>query len=144
MRASWRSMLWARAKGSRRARSACSSAAPAGACPGPASRRSRGVCWGLVAAADAGAHARFAQQLDRGQEEVLQQAQVPPVERVNGGLGHGGVVAHIAEEFADVGPVLLLDVGVVVLLIGPPAGELDLLGLAVIPPVLIDELRAVG
>jgi len=42
-----------------------------------------------------------------------------------------------------VGPVLLLDMGVVVLLVGPPPGELDLLGLAVVPEMLVDELRAI-
>src|SRR6516162_2928783 len=41
------------------------------------------------------------------------------------------------------GPVLLLDVGVVVLLVRAAAGELNLLRLAVVPQVLIDELRAV-
>src|SRR5262249_23257243 len=59
------------------------------------------------------------------------------VERVDGGLSHGGVVADVAEELADVGPVLLLDVDVVVLLVRPAAGELDLLGLAVMNPSLL-------
>ncbi len=41
------------------------------------------------------------------------------------------------------GPVLLLDVGVVVLLVGAAACELDLAGLAVPVEVGVDELRAV-
>ena len=49
---------------------------------------------------------------------------------------------YIAEQFADVGPVLLLDMGVVVFLVRAAARELDLPGLAVVPQVLIDEFRA--
>jgi len=41
--------------------------------------------------------------------------------------------------FAYVGPVLLLDVGVVVLLVGSSAGELDLVFLAVAHQVVVDE-----
>jgi hypothetical protein len=42
-----------------------------------------------------------------------------------------------------VGPVLLLDVGVVILLVGAAPGELDALGLAVPVEMVVDELRAV-
>src|SRR5262245_57804761 len=97
----------------------------------------------IVAAPDASAHARLATELDGGQEQVLEPAQLAAVERVDRGLGGGSVVAHVPEQLADVGPVLLLDVGVVVLLVGAAAGELDLLGLTVVPQMLIDKLRAV-
>jgi hypothetical protein len=36
------------------------------------------------------------------------------------------VVAVPADELADMGPVLLFDMGVVVLLVGPAPGEADL------------------
>src|SRR6202162_6391211 len=97
----------------------------------------------IVAAPDAGAHPFLAEQLHRGQEQVLEESQLAAVEGVDRGLRAWGVVAHVAEELADVGSVFLLDVGVVVFLVGPAAGELDLLGLAVVPEMLVDELRAV-
>jgi hypothetical protein len=64
------------------------------------------------------------------------------VEGVDRGLRGRDIVADVAQGLADVSPVLLLDVGVVVLL-GPPTRELDLLSLAVVVQVLVDDLRAV-
>src|SRR5205814_2234506 len=43
-----------------------------------------------------------------------------------------------SKKVVDVGPVLLLDVGVVVLLVGPAPGELDLLGLTVAIQMAVD------
>src|SRR3970282_2458258 len=57
--------------------------------------------------------------------------------------GGGAVVSIPADQLANVGPVLLLDVGVVVLLVGTAAGELDLLGAAVADQVVVEELAAV-
>ena len=37
----------------------------------------------------------------------------------------------------------LLDVGIIIFLVGPAPGELDLMRLAVVPEMLIDELRAI-
>jgi hypothetical protein len=82
----------------------------------------------VVPAPDARAHPLLTEQLDRRQEQVLEQPQLLPVESLDRGLRGEAVVAHVAQELADVGPVLLLDVGVVVLLVGPPARELNLLG----------------
>jgi len=53
------------------------------------------------------------------------------------------VVAEVADEFADPGPVLLLHVGAIVLVPGPGAGERDLVGMAVGEQVFVDELRSV-
>src|SRR2546426_5758769 len=103
----------------------------------------QGGAWGVVASAQPRADALFADELDGGQEEVLEEAELMAVERVDGGEGGERVIPEIAEQFADVGPVLLLDVGVVVFLVGPPAGELDGVGLAVIVEVAVDELGAV-
>src|SRR6266403_4966196 len=97
----------------------------------------------IVPAADPRADPLFAHELHRGQEQVLEQPQLVGVERVHRGARRRRVIAYVPEELADVRPVLLFDVGVVVLLIGAAAGELDLLGLAVLPEMLVDELRAV-
>src|SRR5688572_20766084 len=98
---------------------------------------------GVVSATDASADPLFALELDGGQEEILEQPQLAAVEGLDGRLRRRAVVAYVAQQLADVRPVLLLDVGVVVLLVRAPAGELDLLGLAVVPQMLIDEFRAV-
>ena len=54
-----------------------------------------------------------------------------------------GVKAQVADQLADVGPVLLLDVGAVVLVAGPGPGEGELVGRAVVEEVGVDELAAV-
>ena len=54
-----------------------------------------------------------------------------------------GGVAIIADERADEGAVLLLDMGTVVLLVGAAAGEGHALPLAPGIQVVVDELRAV-
>src|SRR2546429_660897 len=97
----------------------------------------------IVAPAQTRADPLFARELHRGQEQVLEQPQLVGVERVHRRARRRRVIAHVPEELADVRPVLLFDVGVVVLLVGPAAGELDLLGLAVLPEMLVNELRAV-
>ena len=61
----------------------------------------------VVAAADAGPDAFLGAELDRGQEEILEEAQLVAVEGVDRGLGGRAVVAEVAQELADVGPVLL-------------------------------------
>lgn len=55
----------------------------------------------------------------------------------------GGIVAVVANCTPDNGPVLLLDVGVVILLARPSAGERDLFAVAVPQELVVDELRAV-
>jgi len=49
----------------------------------------------------------------------------------------------VAGEASDQAAVLLLNVGVVVLVIGPPPGEGDVVGPAVTDEVGVEELRAV-
>jgi len=51
----------------------------------------------------------------------------------------GAVVAEIANEGSDVCPVLLLNVSTVVAVSCPRAGEGDLVGLAVVEQMMIDE-----
>ncbi len=65
------------------------------------------------------------------------------VEGIHGVEGRGGVGAHVPQECADVGPVLLLDMGVIVFLVGALASELDPLSLAIPVEMVVDELRAV-
>ena len=55
----------------------------------------------------------------------------------------GSVETEIADQGADVGPVLLFDVGAVVLVPRPRPGEGDLIGLAVLQQMGVDELRAI-
>ena len=58
-------------------------------------------------------------------------------------IGTRRFVAVPADELADVGPVLLLDMGVVVLLLGPAPGEADLPIMAITVQIMVDELAAV-
>ena len=97
----------------------------------------------VVSAADPSADALLPQELHGRQKQVLQETEFLTVEIVDRREGGGGVVADVTEELADVGPVLLLDMGVVVFLVRPPAGELDGLGLAVVIQGGVDELGAV-
>jgi len=77
--------------------------------------------------ADFGANARLAQQFEAGDEEIAEQF-VGLVEAPQG-FGQGGMVEAFATDlFPDVGGVFLFDVGVVVLLAGAGAGELDRFG----------------
>lgn len=59
------------------------------------------------------------------------------VQSVNGLVG---VVAVIANELTDPGPVLLLKVGVVVFLVRAAAGELNLFGFTPAKEMVIDKL----
>src|SRR3990172_9313190 len=97
----------------------------------------------IVDAPHARAHPDLLEELHGGQKEVLEEAELVAIEGVHGVEGLRRVVADVAQKLADVSPVLLLDVGVVVLLVGAAAGELDRVGLAVPIEVGVDELRAV-
>ncbi len=105
----------------------------------PFERRARHI----VVATQAGAHALLGHQLHRRQEEVVEEPQLVLIQRVQGGHRGGRVIPPVAHELADVRPVLLLDVGVVILLVRAPARELDLLGLTVPIEMVVDELGAV-
>lgn len=90
-----------------------------------------------------GAHTHLAHQLDRREEEVLEEPQLVTVEFVHRFDGSPGVIALVAEQFADMSPVLLLDVGIVILFIRSTPGELNLVRLAVAVEVSIDKFRTV-
>ncbi len=65
------------------------------------------------------------------------------IEGVDRGHGLGGVIPIPAQQLPDVGPIFLLDVGIVVLLVGAPARKLDVMELAVAKEMVVDELGAV-
>ena len=71
---------------------------------------------------------------------VLAQQAVDPLESLQGSLGGVAVITH---EPPDYRPVLLLYMGVVVLLVGPRAREIDLVTLAIGVKVVVDELSSV-
>src|SRR5438552_285540 len=102
-----------------------------------------GCARGIVAAALARPDAFLAEELDRGQEQILEETELVTVEVVERRDRARRVVAVVAHELADMGPVLLLNVSVVVFLVGPPPRELDRLRLAVAIQVVVDELRAI-
>jgi hypothetical protein len=85
----------------------------------------------IVAAPDARADALLPEQLHGGQKEILEQPQLLAVQSVDGGAGDQGVVAHVAQQLANVGPVLLFEMRIVVLLLRPAPRELDLVRLTV-------------
>ena len=58
-------------------------------------------------------------------------------------IGGLGGVAIIADQGPDDRPVLLLDMGAVIFLVGPTAGKGDRMALAVVIEPLVDELGAV-
>lgn len=62
-------------------------------------------------------------ELEAGTEVVLEQAPFLDIELVHQGDQFGVFKAIVTEELAHVGPVLLFDVGVVVLAVGPTASE---------------------
>jgi len=98
----------------------------------------------IIEALEAGADPDGLDQAHRGLKEVHPEAQLVAVEGVDGFQGLRGIVAVPAQELAHMGPVLLLDVGIVVLLIGAAAGELDGGGLlAVLDQMVVEELAAV-
>ena len=96
---------------------------------------------GFVAAVDCGALALLFEQLDGGHETVLQ---VEPtiVEVIDGGHGFGVVEPLVAQQLANVGPVLLFNVGVVVFAVfrhGPARGLL-----ALVQPGMQMQFRSSG
>jgi hypothetical protein len=84
----------------------------------------------------------FPLEFHRRQEKILQQAQVGihDVHRLERGRR---VIPHVAQQLAHVGPVLLLDMRVVVLRVRPSPRELNLVGAAVAHQVRVDEFGAV-
>jgi len=58
-------------------------------------------------------------------------------------MPQGGRAYPRAAQLAHMGPVLLFDVSVIVFLVGPPSGKLNVVVLAVLVEVVVEELRAV-
>jgi len=89
-------------------------------------------------------HAFFFEEFEGGQKEVMKVA--PDGVAFSGGRGQGRVIEPVfPQKFADVGAVFLLDVGVVIFVVGPGAGDVDG-GDAVAPKgeeVPVEELGAV-
>jgi len=85
----------------------------------------------------------FATSLTDGKKRLWNSPQHVLIARIQGGHGRRRVVPPIPDELADVSPVLLLDVRVVIPLVRAPARELDLLTLAVPVEMVVDELRPV-
>jgi hypothetical protein len=102
----------------------------------------QGCLGGVVEAPCTLAHRLLAHQLHPRLEAVAEGAQVVGIEGVEPGLLSGRVEAIVADQAADQCPVLLLDVAVVVLVVGPRTGELDAAVLAVFEEVEVDELAA--
>lgn len=73
----------------------------------------------------------FPLEFHRRQEEIVQQAQIG-IHRVHRREGGRRIVADVAHQLADMRPVLLLDVRVVVFLVGPAPRELHGVGPAVL------------
>src|SRR5713226_7523947 len=96
----------------------------------------------IVDAPDAGTVAVLAHELLHRLEEVDVQAG-EPIDAPELGIGGLGGEAIIADELAHDGPVLLLDVGAVVLFPGAAAGEGDPALPAVVVEALVDALPAV-
>jgi hypothetical protein len=95
----------------------------------------------LVAAPQARAVPALPQQLHRGLKQILKEPQVR-IERLE---RRRALVALPPDELAHMGPVLLLDVRIIILLRGARAGELNrgLRPLAEDPQMMIDELTAI-
>src|SRR5207302_8343670 len=82
--------------------------------------------WLLVAPGELGADTDFLLEFDTRLEEVLKVPQLVSVQIVHRIERLGGVITHVAQKLADMGPVLLFDMSVVVFLVRTAAGELDL------------------
>jgi len=78
----------------------------------------------VIAANKSRAFTDFALQFHRWLKQILEDPKLI-IELVGGLLGLCGVVAIPAHKLSDMGPVFLLDVGVVVFFVGTRSGELD-------------------
>lgn len=82
-------------------------------------------------------------QLGPRLKEIQPQAELVPVQLIHGFDRLRGVTTVPARQLADVGPILLLDVGIIVFLERTAVGELHLLAGAPGAHMPVDELRAV-
>ena len=99
----------------------------------------------VVAFAGFGADAFFFQQLHRGAEEVVEEPPLGAIQFVEQGHEARVVKAFVAEPLAEMGPVFLFDVGVVVFSVGTASGEQNGLGTfgEVAVQVMVQKLAAV-
>ena len=96
----------------------------------------------VVVLDDLGSVALLGDQLLLGQQVVREEpVQLPDF--VECGQFFRGVVAQVSDELADPGPVLVFHMGAVLFVVGPGAGERDLVLFAVPEEVVVDELTAV-
>ena len=98
---------------------------------------------GVVDPFKLGSHPDLAYEFYRGLIQVLIQPQLISVQVVHGGKSLLGIVANIAQELSDVGPVLLLDVGIVIFFVRTAAGEMDFTLITIGLEVIVDEFRAI-
>src|SRR5512137_381573 len=100
-----------------------------------------GLGW-VIGLADAAAATGFLEELEVGSEEVVVEGP-GSVEVVDRGDQVAPLDALVAQQLPDVGPVLLLDMGLIVLLVRATARELH--GLGALGPetqeVVVEELR---
>ena len=98
----------------------------------------------IVALDDVSSVAILVEEFEGGEGEVDQERELVGVEVIHERKDPGILEAEIAEVLADVGPVLLFDVGVVILLIGTTAGVVDraLAFGEVVVQMVIEELGA--
>jgi len=80
---------------------------------------------GVIAFFGFGADSLFGEEFDGGGEEVVIESPFLGVEVVEEGDDIGVIESLVAEPLADVGPVFLFDMGVVLFVVGAAAGEVD-------------------
>jgi len=89
------------------------------------------------------ADAHLANKLHRGLKEIHHEAELVPVEIIDGFEGCRGIIPLPAQELADVGPVFLLHVGIIVFLIRATPSELDPVSLAIAVQMIVNKLGTI-
>jgi len=79
----------------------------------------------VVAFVGFGADSFFGEEFDGGAEEVVEESPLLAVQVIEEGDDLGVIESFVSEPLADMGPVFLFDVGVVFVVVGAAAGELD-------------------
>jgi len=72
-----------------------------------------------------GADSFFGEEFHGGEEEVMKEPPFMGIEVIEERDDFGIVEALVAEPLADMGPVLLLDMGIIVFMVGAASGELN-------------------
>ena len=79
----------------------------------------------VVAFVGFGADSFFGEEFDGGAEEVVEESPFGAVQVIEEGDDLGVIESFISEPLANMGPVFLFDMGVVFVVVGAAAGELD-------------------